>query len=551
MAAMALLKPTVSWSQIRADRDRALQYQAAITQDAEAKKAEAQHAEAATQDAVAALYDVPFLEQDTERWKGVVDEMLGENQKKIDKDYGGDYERYARERFSQDTMNLKTKAMKHPLLKSSLQRRSDYVKLTADQSLGKIDRPVTYTMLDGKTKTAPATQNYLDFVAGKTEEFKYQGGYQAPTKYNDFFGKNYHPAAASDPSGKFKAYQATPQEIAGAMVSEDGLKPEDVVDYLGRFGNRLAPVFYKFDPRDPYKEIAAKQRDKQLAQGDNRLRVSWYQAQSGRMNARTAQKNAITAENKLALDKKVVGMGNNLYTETFDNENIVTLDKNNVPVSVPSTVWNEGKAEQKPWSMVGYDGRKLIGHIYEQLGIKEVKTKGGGTALTGGSLGEVYVQVPNAHGGMDLRKTDLSGLHYSVVGGNTVFRRNMGKDEQTVNQKYGGQEMIYPELRIRITAEEALKANNGKLFNNKWFGKESQTGAGAYRTVEGTDGKTYYEFPIIKGVVPSRMTRESGEASTMGRYLDSKAGISTMNDMNNESAPSGAGPDLYNDLEND
>ncbi|GAB3501033.1 hypothetical protein GCM10027341_27250 [Spirosoma knui] len=181
-ATIALLQPTVSWAQVRADKDRLLHFQALLTQNAELKQTQAEQATAATQQAIGALREVEFLDQDKNRWQDFVDGMLSENQKRIDKEYGNDLERYGRERYKQDTQNLILKATKSPLFRESLERRSNYIRLVADQSKGLIDRPVTYRMTDGMIKTASATHNFLDFQVGKTIDFKYNGGYADPQK---------------------------------------------------------------------------------------------------------------------------------------------------------------------------------------------------------------------------------------------------------------------------------------------------------------------------------------------------------------------------------
>ena len=568
-AAMALLRPTVSTAQRRADRDRQLQYQQAITQDAQAKQADAQNAEIATQQAVSAQYEVPFLEQDQMRWKALVDGMLEENNKRVHDEYGGDLERYGRERHQQDALNLVGKLKKDPLFKQALQRRSDLVQLMADQSKGLIDRPVTYRLLDGTMKTAPATQNYLDFQAGKTEDFKYQGGYEGPKKFNEFFSKNFHPKSANDPLGKFKAYQANATEIMGAMLSEDGMNPQDAADYLTRFGNRLGPVYYKFEGRDPYKEAALKQRDRQLGQGDERNRIGWQNARIAQQNANTSAKNAQTNAAKLKLDKQM-RQGFNAYGITLDPRNITTTDASGLPAAIPATIYEDGKPQKNPWSLVGYDAQLIQPQILGQLGIKPQKVKGGAIQYTRGRLpGDTYVLASNKAGGVDLRRTDLTQSDYQVVGAGPVFRRALGDDEKTAYQKAGGPETLYQQITVRLTANEALKAKRGKLFQNVVGGTssgrivggitgnvDSITGAGAYREVDEADrinGERTYDFDIVVPVTPTAATRVQMENTNAGRYMDSKAGGSSLGDYNAEMAPTGSGIDynLYDDLDND
>jgi hypothetical protein len=544
-AAMALLKPTVSWAQHRSDRDRQLQYQAAITQDAQVKQAEAEQAAAATQQATSALYEVPFLEQDQNKWKDFVDTMLADNEKRIQTEFGGDRERYAKERYKQDLANMTLKATRSPLFKASLKRRTDVVQLMADQSKGLIDRPVTYRLNDGTMKTAPATQNYLDFQAGKTTDFTYQGGYAAPTKFNDFFSKNYSPSAAGDAFGKFKAIKANPTELVNAFISEDGMKGEDATDFFSRYGNRIGAT-WKFDPRDPYKEAGIKQRDRALGQGDVRNRIS--------------QQNADTNAARLTLDKQAQ-QGFNAYGITLDSRNITTTDANGLPTAVPATVQLDGKPQGNPWSLVGYDSQLIQPQIMAQLGIKPQRTKKGTVYSRGRLPTDAYVVATNKAGGVDLRRTDLKNLDYQIVGAGPVFRRSLKPDEQSAYQKAGGPETLYQQLTVRLTAAEAVKAKYGQLFRKIIPGLggteghdkiDSITGAGAYREVdeEGRINKERtYDFDVVVPVTPTAATRVQMENTNPGRYMDSKAGSSSMSDYNSEQAPMNY--NMFDDLDND
>lgn len=547
MASMSLLSPTVSWAQVRADRDRKLQFEAALTQDDQQKQAIAQQAQSATSQAINALYDVPFLEQDQARWKTMVDKMLDENGKRLKSDYAGDHARYAEERYDQDTQNLIQKSVRSPFFKASLQRRSDSVRLMADQTKGLIDRPVSYRMLDGTIKTAPATENYRDFQSGKTEDFRYDGGYTAPTKWNEYFQKNYHPLSAQDPSGKFKAYRASATDVMGAMLSEDGMNLPDAQDYLTRFGDRLAPTFYKFDPRDPYKEEALLNQKRTLAQGAERNRISWYSAQTGRM--------------KVNLEKKAQE-GFNLFGKSFDVRNIVSQDANGTPIAIPATVYDNGKPTDKPWALVEYDGRLIQNDLGDQLGIKQVKTKQGMQLASTKNLGQVMVMAQNEQGGADLRKTDLSGVPYQVVSVGNFFHRPLADGDKTVYEKNGGPEKIYQQLTIRVTAKDAIKARSNPLFRNiagqKASGRipllgitpnvDSPVGAGAYTEVgEDKNGNKLYDFNIIKEVRPNTATHIGIESSSKGKYMDSKAGVSSMSDYDNE--PAGPSYNMFDNID--
>lgn len=537
LANLALLAPTVSWAQRRADKDRELQYQAMLAQNASAEKQQLQQAALSTQQAIASLSDVPFLEADQLRFKDLVDGILAENGKRIESDYGGDHERYGRERYLQDSQTAIMKATRSPLFRQALQRRSYAVQLMADQSKGLIDRPVTYRLLNGQLKTAPATENYRDFQSGKTEEFSYDGGYNAPTKYNDYFAKNYHPRAAVE--GNHKVFRATGDEVLSAMMSEDGLSQRDAVDYLTRFGNRLAAPTYKFDPRDPYKEIAIQQRNRALAQGDRRNQI---------------------AEARLKVQQRALGSFN-AYDTSIDARNIITTDAYGTPMAIPATVYDQGKPDKKPWALVGYDSQLIQPQILKQLGIQPQKGSDGTTQFTPGKLSDAMVMAPNEAGGLDLRKTNLSGVNYQVVGAGEFYRRPLTKGDKSAYEKAGGQEQLYQQLTIRVTAREAIKAKSNPLFRNiggsqgstsLWFGitpnVDSQVGAGAYKEAgKNKDDERLYDFQVLVPVRPSGASRATMENTNTGRWMDSKAGGRSMSDIFSE----GPAIDLFDGLDND
>ena len=531
--AVALLQPTVSYAQKRADADRRLALQAMITQHQQQEAEVAQQRALYTQQSMAALLDHPFLEADQNRWRDYTDSMRETINKRVQEDFGGDYDRYEKYGLQTDMQQMALSAVRSPLYKAAQQRRTDWLLFQKDQQDGKIDRYVSWKLNDGTTKTGTVAQNYQDFDNGLTEDFSYNGGYKVSGKWKDYFAKTYSPRAGV--LGRFAVDQARPEEIAQAIATEEGLTGTDALQYIQRTANMLTPTYYKYDPRDPYKE-------EDLALDKLQFQETVRSNRADEANAREA--NRIRAQNaktaKQALDGSISS-----YDVLLSNRNIVTKKPGtDLPSAVPASFFgydlkpettkgDDGKDYIKTGSLVGYDGRQVWTSFVP--GLQARKLRDGSYAYKTNQIGKAYVSVPNAQGGLDFRATDLSGVDYEIVGGGPVYvdanRAGSSPAKRLTDSKTNTPD-FYPTVRIRLSSEQAKRARSGKLFDSPFnpLGADREdgllgnvdtpTGKGAYTYVDKDEqtGRRYYEFDVVFAHQPTAAAISDNFLNTLQQF---------------------------------
>ena len=228
--ALALLQPTISYGQKRADANQDLAIVSAITQQRQMDVEQARQQALLAQQAQAKLMAVPFLEKDQERWQLEVDRVKDQIRHRVENDFGGDAEAYARTMLEQDIQGLALDVQRSPLYSASLQRRSNFLQAQKDAQDGKIYRTVNYRLTNGQMKSAPFEEAYQDFNNGLTEDLPYNGGFKVEGKWRKHFDDVYSPRV--DKLGKFRPDKATDQEIAAALVATEGLTGQDAMEYL-------------------------------------------------------------------------------------------------------------------------------------------------------------------------------------------------------------------------------------------------------------------------------------------------------------------------------
>jgi hypothetical protein len=499
-SALALLQPTISYAQKRADANQALAYQTAITQQSQQQVEAARQQALLAQQAQAQLMSVPFMEKDQERWKNEVDNLKKKIRSRVENDFGGDYESYAKTMLEQDIQGLALDAQRSPLYTGALERRSNYVQAKKDAEDGKILRSVTYRTVNGQQKSAPWEQAYQDFHNGDTEELPYNGGFKVDGKWRKAITDQYSPRVGT--IGKFKPDQATSQEIASALVGAEGLSGQDAQEYIQRTKNMLAPVYYKFDPRDPY-------REEQLRQG----RVG--------LNLRAESNDIARDRNKMT--KKALGDQIDAWDFTFNNpDNIKSRNADGSPGSVTVTHFDPNLKQEESRKLQRFDGRWLGDSFVAATGaVKDPKT-----GNYRGAGGWAYVAVKNKAGGVDLRATSLDGVNYTTTPGD-IFRY---RDKASPYQEQTGQApyKYMQEQVITISSDEAKKARAGRLFRgafdigqdyssgfNPFGNSDTPTGKGAYTTRKNSRGETVYEFRVLQSVVPSAIDRTQSSLNRM------------------------------------
>lgn len=489
-SALALLQPTTSYAQKRADADRNLMLQSALTQQAQQQTEVARQQAVLAQQQQAQLMNVPFLERDDREWKIFTDGMRKKIRDRIENDFGGDYEQYAKTMLDQDIQGMSLEAQRSPLYKGALERRNNFLQAQKDAQDGKIYRSVTYRLNNGQQKTAPWEQAYFDFNNGDTNELPYSGAFKVDGKWRKALSEQYSPRV--NVLGKFRPDQATEQEIASALIGYEGLSGQDAADYMRRSGALLAPVYYRTNARDPYKE-------QELNISKRRVDLE------GRR---------VTAyENKLALEeKKASATPTDAWKFTFDKlDNIKSRNPDGSPGTTTFTHFDPNMKPEESRQMQRFDGRWLGDSFMQSTGaIKDEKS-----GLYTGAGGWAYVAVKNKAGGNDLRATNLDGLHYVAKPGD-IFRYEV---KPSLYQQSIGQEPYeyMQEQFITLTSDEAKKAKAGKLFqalipgtenlSNPLGNEDTPTGKGAYKVGKNSRGETVYQFRILQRVKPTAIDR--------------------------------------------
>lgn len=519
--ALALLQPTVSYAQKRADADRNLTIQTGLTQLAQQDAETARQQRLLMLQQMAQLKNVPLLEKDQERWQGVIDQLKGKIRQRFENDFGGDDEEYARTMLDSDIEGLTMDALKSPLYRESLQRRSNFLQAQKDAQDGKIYRTVNYRLTNGQQKTAPWEQAYLDFANGDTEELPYNGGFKVEGKWRKHFDDTYSPRV--NQLGKFQPDKAQIDEIASALMTTEGLTAADAAEYLRRTGAMQGPIWYKYDAKNPYEE-------ERLRQGRQNIALSRERNQIAR------EKNKIDKDASSQMD---------WWDATFNNsDNIITRAKDGQPGAINATLFDPEMRQAGSLKLQGFNGKVVGKSLLESTGAVFDKK----TNMHAGAGGQAFVTVKNKAGGLDLRSTDLTGLHYKTVPGN-VYRFETAPTEyerQTGRKPY----KFLQEQTIIISSDEAKKAKSGPLFGSRIPGMENfeagflgnedtPTGKGAYTPYSSPvvkdgpdDKKTYYKFKILQPVSPTMIDRVQPTLDRMN--TQTKTGQAAMYDANDD-----------------
>ncbi|GAB4027317.1 tudor domain-containing protein [Spirosoma koreense] len=517
-SALALLQPTVSYAQKRADADRNLMYQSGLAQMAQQDAEAAKQQQLLLKQQQAQLASVPFLEQDQRRWQSLLDQGKQKIRSRIEKDFGGDYEQYARSgMLDQDMQNMALEAQRHPLYAGSLQRRSNFLQAQKDAQDGKIYRPVQYRLRNGQVKVAPWEQAYQDFADDNTEDLPYNGGFKVDGKWQKLITDNYSPRVGQ--LGKFKTDYATPDEVLTALTTGEGLTAQDAAEYYRRTAPLLGRVQYKVDVRNPYEE--------------ERLRQGW--SNIGLRKQQLAEQKRHNQKSEQQAGQSQIDM----WDATFNNPDNVITRQGGQPSTVNVTLFDPNMQATGSGKLQGFTGKVVGPALLEATGAKYDKK----TGYWQGAGGQAYVSVPNAAGGVDLRQTDLSGLNYTTKPGN-IYRY---ETQPTEYERATGRKpyRYMQEQTIVISSDEAKKARSGNLFAsplslgndyssgfNPFGNSDTPTSKGAYTTRKNEKGNTEYLFRILQPVEPTMLDRQSATWNNM--QTQTKTGQAVLSDADDD-----------------
>ena len=227
---LALATPTVYWAQKRADKDRALQYEAAIGSIEEQSRVQLQQDIAQQKQKYDQIRNLSLLAPDQNRINMVADELEKSIMDKVKNKYGGNLDRYLKEGADSDYEQYKNAIRQSDAYKDGNNNKVNMAQYIEDQKQGRIP------MLVGGRN---ANDVLADFQTGKTRQFSYQGAYKPPTD----FAKRIQDSYGND---RFTKQAADPARVI-LELQQDGLTLKQAMDYYQQAGLAVNPIYHKTD----------------------------------------------------------------------------------------------------------------------------------------------------------------------------------------------------------------------------------------------------------------------------------------------------------------
>ncbi len=230
MGILALATPTVNFAQKRADKDRALQYEALLSSQKEQSRVQLQQEIAQQKAKYDEIRNLSVLAPDQNRINIVADELESAIKEKVKTKYGGNLQRYLQESADSDYEQYKKTIRSSDAYKDASSNKVSMAQYIEDQKAGKIP------MLVGGRN---ANDVLSDFQSGRARQFSYQGGYMAPKDYakriQDSYGNDRFTKQGADPSRVILELQ------------QDGLTLDQALDYYKQAGLDRNPIYHKYD----------------------------------------------------------------------------------------------------------------------------------------------------------------------------------------------------------------------------------------------------------------------------------------------------------------
>lgn len=244
MGILALATPTVNFAQKRADKDRALQYEALIASQKEQSRVQLQQEIVQQKAKYDEIRNLSVLAPDQNRINIIADELESSIKEKVRNKYGGNLQRYLQESADSDFEQYKNAIRSSDAYKDASSNKVNMAQYIEDQKAGKVP------MLVGGRNVNDVLS---DFQSGRTRQFTYQGGYKAPKDYakriQDSYGVDRFAKQPADPSRVILELQ------------QDGLTLDQALDYYKQAGLDRNPIYHKYD------DVYERQKMEQEAQG--------------------------------------------------------------------------------------------------------------------------------------------------------------------------------------------------------------------------------------------------------------------------------------------
>jgi len=228
------LRPRTNFAQARLDRQNALIYEQQVTNMLQTRAANKQNREKEISAQFQAIASLGLLPQDQQRAVTFNERARADLYKRI-RDYGGDALRFLEVEGGQWVDNFKINMTNDPTLKRAIMNKTNKGLADKDLQDGMELRPVQWNTLEnGKevVKTGSFEENLMDFVANKTSELNYSGGFKFDVaKIKEF--ANTH----ADPTGLNNQYMS--KEDVLAWATQEGIPQPDAQYWVDKHYDKV------------------------------------------------------------------------------------------------------------------------------------------------------------------------------------------------------------------------------------------------------------------------------------------------------------------------
>lgn len=198
------MRPRDNWQQKRADKDRALIYQAEVARQMKAEADARDLQVSQMQETLSTVSRLGFLKKDEETLKAWNTKKQDDLTKHISEKYSGDVNKFLAIEGDRWKAAYVRELADNPDYASGLKNKTNYgLYQDAQTKSGLVIRPVQYNRLNeesGKYELVQGTieQNLIDYQSGKAKDIGWNATFEAPKDAKKFFNTNQAPDLSKD-----------------------------------------------------------------------------------------------------------------------------------------------------------------------------------------------------------------------------------------------------------------------------------------------------------------------------------------------------------------
>lgn len=414
------LIPTQNWGEVVRGKQQDLMYQRALADESEKELVEFQKQRQQFQAEIESAKSLPFLEEDKRRIGMLTDGFEKGIEDKIRTKYNGNRQNYLMQEGEADKLAFKSMLMNSDAFRSAANNKQAMASYMKDREQGRLTM-----MSNGQT----FQDQYADFMAGNTNQLRYNGSY----KPSDDFYKGIEEKYGQD---KYTRERASNDAILGEIMKRGALSREQAIDQFNQQRLANVPIYYKYD--DQY---AKNMYDAELAK-EQRLAAGKGTGDGG---------DGIKPTDVVDFQSAVFG---GLTTPTTIKVNGASY---NGMSSVPGTL--NGKTREILMQSIGtpIDKSNSVYAISEAIPFLTED----GTKITGGVLGFAPSRVLRAD--LNAGKPGMQPYYENYIEGSIFINENQA--EQFGIEKPGARNLFAPS-RGEIGGSKVIKKNE----NRSWWG---------------------------------------------------------------------------------